>query len=161
MLRWKLFSLLAIILTLVGLLGNKYIASSAHHRQISLLEESGQCIAVNSDCLLITIGPQDDLFASLSSLDPEKVESALAGRSLFIEREEYTQVDLQMKTRTDLILAEAIATGEYYKASKQLETIAEEQGYSSILFFWGKRLVTELNDGHHSYITQQFGGVNP
>lgn len=128
MLRWKLFAVLAIILTMVGLIGNKYIAGSAHHRQVSLLEEAGLEITIGDERLTIAVGPFDDLFAILEELDPALVEAALAGRDLSFEREEYDQVNLPLRTNTDLILAEAIATGEYYRASKQLESVAAEQG---------------------------------
>lgn len=162
MLRWKLFVPLAVVLTLLGMLGSKYWSASASHRQILALEQASTAeIAAEEEAVIISLTANGDLEDLLAELDAVEVEAILADRNLKLQRTETQPVDTILVRQTDLILAQAVATREYYSASLQLQELAEERGYRSALVIWGERVVAEVGNEKTSYIAQQAMGVNP
>jgi len=161
MLRWKLFVPLAVILTLLGLMGSKYWSASASHRQISALQQACSLkILEKKDHFTINFA-EKELPDVLADLDSKSVEMILDGKDLKLMRDQTQPIEAVLARQTDLIVAEAVATKEYYRASLQLQALAEKSGYSSALVIWGERLVAEVGDSEHSYIVQQPMEVNP
>jgi hypothetical protein len=162
MLRWKLFVPLAVALTLLGMMGSKYWSASASHRQISALQQASSLkILEKEDQVIIHFPDQKELPDVLADLDSRSVEMILADKDLKFVREQTQPIEAGLARQTDLIVAEGVATKEYFQASLQLLAMAEKSGYSSALVIWGERLVAEVGDSEHSYIVQQPMGVNP
>lgn len=160
--RWKLFVPLAIVLTLLGMLGSKYWSASASHRQIAALQQEGSAeIAEDKERVIISLSPEGDLADLLAKLDEAQVEAILAGRELRLQRTGAQPVDVALARQLDLIIAQAAATREYYTASQQLQELAAERGYRSALVIWGERVVAAVENDRNSYIAQQAMGVNP
>lgn len=160
--RWKIFLPLAVVLTLLGLLGSKYWSASASHRQIEALQqESAADFMETADALIISLDARGDLADLLVRLDEEKVSQALAGRDLRFQRTGQGQIDLDLSRQVDLLVAQAVATRQYYESSLLLEKLAQQHGYNSSLILWGKRLVAEVGNSVESHIVQQVLEVSP
>lgn len=160
--RWKLFVPLAVVLTLLGMLGSKYWSASASHRQIAALQQEGSAeISKDKEAVIIRLTAKGDLADLLAKLDAVQVKAILAGRELHLQRADTQPVDVVLARQLDLILAQAAATREYYSASMQLRELAEKWGYSSALVVWGERVVAEVGNESHNYIAQRAMGVNP
>lgn len=152
MLRWKLFVILAVIFVALGLAGNKYITGSAHRHDLTLLEDTGLQVAFDGDKLRIDIESDESLTDVFNGLEPTVAETIFANYSLRLGRLGFEQVDSALSARVDLILAQAVATGEFYTASTLLEQVAKEQGYKSSMIMWGQRLVAEIANEKRCYI---------
>jgi 3-hydroxy-3-methylglutaryl CoA synthase len=162
LMRWKLFLPLAVILTLLGMLGSNYWSASASHRQIAALQqESVANISENEDSIVLSLEANGDLADILANLDQEKVNRVLAGRELKLQRTGLVPIDLDFSRQVDLLVAQAVATREYYSASLMLEKMAQEHGYNSALVIWGDRVVAEVGDSLECHIAQQVMEVRP
>lgn len=161
--RWKLFIPLAVILTLLGMLGSNYWSASASHRQFAALQQESVAanISENEGSIVLSLEANGDLADILAHLDQEKVNRVLAGRELKLHRTGLEPMDLDISRQVDLLVAQAVATREYYSASLMLEKMAQEHGYSSALVIWGDRVVAEVGDSLEGHIAQQVMEVSP
>lgn len=160
--RWKLFLPLAVVLTLLGMLSSKYWAASASHRQIAALQqESGAVFTETDDAIVISFDADSDLADILVRLDEGKVNKVLAGRELKLQRTGLEPIEPDVVRQVELLVAQAVATHEYFEASLKLQKLAQEHGYSSSLVLWGKRLVAEVGNSCEGRIVQQALEVSP
>lgn len=160
--RWKLFLPLAIVLTLLGMLSSKYWAASASRRQIEALQQESGAIFTETDAaIVISFDANSHLADILVRLDEGKVNKVLAGRDLKFQRTGLEPIEPAVVRQVELLVAQAVATHQYYEASLKLEVLAREHGYNSTLVLWGDRLVAEVGNSSEDHIVQQALEVSP
>lgn len=162
MLRWKLFVPLAVGLTLLGLSISKYWTVSASERQLSALNQDGKAeLVIEEDALVIVLAADAELAELLAGLAPDQVQQVAAGRELHLQRTERQQADPALAAQMQLILAQAIATGEYYTASRQLTDLARDWQGTATFLLWGNRVVAEIDAKEWGCIAQAEMRLNP
>lgn len=163
MLRWKLFIPMAVILTVLGLLGNYYWNASASKRNISALNNQAAAeVEVLGDQLSVNLKSGQALADLLFKLDSAQLKKIGADKEIVLRRSDYNTVEADLTQEIDLLVAQAVATNEYYEASKTLKGLAEEWGYEASMIIWQGSLVAEVGNNTHSYITLlPLKGVNP
>lgn len=156
MLRWKLFIPLAILFTVIGLLGNHYWSASASSRSLSSLNDIDNVSVVLEDKqMLISVNNGQALADILKKLETSQIRELLSDRELKLQRSESLPVETGLVQQVDLILAQAASTHEFYAASLDLRELARQQGYSAAMFIWEDRIVAEVANGERNYIAQQ------
>jgi len=152
MLRWKIFIPMAILLTVAGLLGSYFWSASASNRYLSALNETENAQIMLEDGL-VSIKINDGSIADiLGELDSKQVEE-FASDSLSIERAGAGEVSPSLQGQVDLVVHEAVATREYFQANLQLQDLASRWDLEAEMIIWGDKLVAEVGDSGHSYIT--------
>lgn len=151
--RWNLFVPLAVLCTVLGLLGNYYWHVSASTRYLAHVKEQADAdISMVGDTLLISISAGQALSEFLPRLEGDKLGKLLARNKIDLCRKDSLPVDGGLKNQVDLVVAQALATEEFYNAERILRQLAEEHGMTAELTIWQGLLVAEVRDAGHSYI---------
>lgn len=153
MLRWKLFISLVILLTAVGLLGSYYWSASASNRYLLGWDKSVADVTIDGGIMSIELNNGQTLAEILHVLDDGELAKMASKKKLEITRADMEPVDISLAGDVELILAQAVATSEYYQASLLLKELATRQGYSAQMLIWQGMVVAEIYDAQHSYIT--------
>lgn len=151
MLRWKIFIPLAIVLTAAGLLISHFWTQSATTRHLSALDSVAADIELEGNTLVIKLDEGQALAEVFPGSDG-MVAKAIKNRELKISREGKGPVNAGLAQEVDIILAQAVATKEYYQASCLLRELATEHGYKAEMLLWQEMLIAEIADAGHSYI---------
>lgn len=151
MLRWKIFIPLAIILTAAGLLISYHWTQSASTRHLSALDSAAVDFELEGNTLAIKLRKGQALADAFPGSDG-KLAKVVKNRELRIFREGKKTVDAHLAQDVDLIMAQAVATKEYYHASRLLKDLAAEHGYAAEMLLWQGMLIVEIEDAQHSYI---------
>lgn len=150
--RWKIFIPLAIVLTAAGLLGSIYWSNTASTRYLSVLDTEATDVVVEGKTITIKLKNGQALADILDYLDGPQLAKVTRERELVLSRVDMLPVDTSLTQEVHLILAQAVATKEYYKASLMLRDLAADRGYSSEMLIWQGMLIAEIADTRHSYI---------
>lgn len=150
--RWKIFIPLAIILTAVGLLGSYYWANIASARYLSGLDSLAADVVLEGKTITIILNDGQALADIFDDLDDAQLPMVTSERQLKITRDDMVPVDTGLSQQVQLILAQAVATKEYYQGSLLLKELATDRGYSSEMLLWRGMLIVEIADAQHSFI---------
>jgi len=162
MLRWKLFVPLAVVLTAAGLLGSYFWSASASARYLSTLENQAVAdITIDGDDLIISLKTGQALPEILEELNYDQLAKISGENRINFVRIGKESTDSSLNHQVDLILAQAIATREYYAANLLLKDLAAEWGYSADMVIWQDMVVAEIGDSQESYIASSVREVGP
>lgn len=149
--RWKIFIPLAILLTAAGLLGSFYWSNITSTRYLSRLDSLEADVALEGKTVTITINDGQALSDIFNDRDDVQLPMTNEGQ-LKIFRGDMLPIDSSLSQQVQLILAQAVATKEYYQASLLLRELATDRGYGSEMLIWQGMLIVEITDARHSYI---------
>lgn len=152
MLRWKLFIPLAIFLTVLALAGNFFAEAKLAGSGIAGIDDPSITeLRLTRQEMIVVVEP-GQLKTALLVLEDGGAQRQLLGRRLSVKAPQgQGSINSELRLEADLLLAQAVATREYWQVGLILKEQAARQGYQANLYVWGSWFIMEIYNSTEVY----------
>jgi hypothetical protein len=152
MFRWKLFIPLTIFLTVLALGGNFLTeAKLAGSGVAGIADPSITELRLTRQEMIVVVEP-GQLRTALLVLEDGGAQRQLVGRRLSVKAPQgQGAINSELRLEAELLLAQAVATREYWQVGQILKEQAARQGYQANLYVWGSWFIMEIYNSTQAY----------